>query len=83
MAMKRLETMPTSQSSMTLERAVAAKLRESGLGEGNSLRVRLLGQRLIVDGFVADLKDKAEAEAICRQWAPGKTVVNRLRLGIL
>jgi len=69
-----------SATPVVQEQQLLSKLKEAHVCAEDRLRLRIVGRRLLVDGFVASLDQKIAVEAACRQFAPSIRVVNRLRV---
>ncbi len=80
--MKTVRTADPSNNPLMMERTVFSRLRIVHAIDDNSLRVRVFGQRLLLDGFVADLDGKSRIENTCKEIAPGMQIVNRLHVGL-
>lgn len=78
--MKELPWPGRSSSPLTREAELIRRLRDAGVCSPDRMRVTIAGRLLFVDGFVESLDEKYRAERACREFVPGATVVNRLRV---
>ena len=78
--MRELSLSDRSSSPLLREEELLEKLREAGACKPDRVQLIVAGRWLFVDGFVDSLDQKLLAERACRQFAPGSTVVNRLRV---
>jgi len=78
--MRELSLSDRSSSPLLREEELLEKLREASACKPDRVQLIVAGRWLFVDGFVDSLDQKLLAERACRQFAPGSTVVNRLRV---
>jgi hypothetical protein len=78
--MRTLIIVDWSSSPLALEEEILRELSLTGLRLPERLRLTITGRRLIVDGFVDSVQEKYQVEKACRTLAPGRTVINRLRV---
>ena len=78
--MRELSLSDRSSSPLLQEEELLEKLLAAGACKPDRVRLTMAGHWLFVDGFVDSLDQKLRAERECRRFAPGSTVVNRLRV---
>lgn len=78
--MRILRLVELSSSPLAREEELFRKLQAAGICGTEPLRLTISGRWLFVDGFVESLDEKLRAERTCREFAPGSTIMNRLRV---
>ena len=78
--MKVLRPADESDTPLAREEELLRRLQAVGACRTDLLRLTIADNRLFLDGFVASLDQKLQAERVCQELAQGSTVVNRLRV---